>query len=433
MKIKVVSLLVFLLVSGCAINQGYQGPFTNKVVATGDAIKMQVFNPPSPTSPTKVVLTNFNLFPYIVRVQTFNSSAKTEVIGEAITTIQSHKSLSLDIPPFSGKTYAQQVFVYAKWDYGDSSYKKNNGGYMIPFPRGIEARVCQYSNGPITTHQRNPESIDFCVPLGTPILAAKSGRVAEAVDTNTEGGNDPSFTKKSNYVMIAHDDLSITRYDHMAPNSLKVKAGDFVAQGDNIGAVGMTGYTSGPHLHLEAWYTDNLFKTQYLAPAFSTPAKKPILLSYQAIVGQDGVVAIKPLSQDQKIVNPATEKARADQLARLKAAAGAESGKTRNPYVDKIRRKVKPFIVFNPEMIKGNPAVVIELELTPDGTITSKKISASSGDTNWDNAVMLALDRAQSLPKDDNGLIPMRQMKLTFMPKDEIPNAPSPIPGAKAK
>ena len=411
MKIKVVWFLVILLTSGCAINQGYQGTFTNKVVATDDAIKIQVFNPPSPTSPTKVVLTNYNLFPYIVRVQTFNSSAKTEVIGEAIATIQSHQSLGLDIPPFSGKTYAQQVFVNASWKYGDSSYKKNNEGYMIPFPRGIEARVCQYSNGPITTHQRNPDSIDFCVPLGTPILAAKSGRVTEAIDTNTEGGNDPSFTKKSNYVMIAHDDLSIARYDHMAPNSVKVKPGDYVAQGDSIGSVGMTGYTSGPHLHLEAWYTDNLFITQYLAPAFSTPSKKPILLSYQAIVGQDGVVSTKIIS-------------RADQLARLKAAAGAEGGKTITSYADSVRRKVKPFIVFNPETLVGNPAVVIEVELAPDGAITSKKISTSSGDSNWDNAVLLALDYAKSLPKDDNGLIPMRQMKLTFRPKDEEPNLP---------
>ena len=129
--------------------------------------------------------------------------------------------------------------------------------------------------------------------------------------------------------------------------------------------------------------------------------------------------------------SPANEKARADQLSRLKAAAGDEGGsggKTASGvgaggnapsgYADKVRRKVKPFIVFNPEAVVGNPAVVIEIELAPDGVILSRNIAATSGDTNWDRAVLLALDRAQSLPKDDNGVIPMRQMKLTFKPKD---------------
>ena len=129
--------------------------------------------------------------------------------------------------------------------------------------------------------------------------------------------------------------------------------------------------------------------------------------------------------------NPATEKARADQLARLKAAAGAEGGSggkvgsgvgaggnAPSGYADKVRRKVKPFIVFNPEVVVGNPAVVIEVELAPDGAILNRNIASSSGDPNWDRAVLLALDRAQSLPKDDNGLIPMRQIKLTFKPKD---------------
>ena len=129
--------------------------------------------------------------------------------------------------------------------------------------------------------------------------------------------------------------------------------------------------------------------------------------------------------------NPATEKARADQLARLKAAAGAEGGSggkvgggvgaggnAPSGYADKVRRKVKPFIVFNPEVVVGNPAVVIEIELAPDGAILNRNIATTSGDSNWDRAVLLALDRAQSLPKDDNGLIPMRQLKLTFKPKD---------------
>ena len=129
--------------------------------------------------------------------------------------------------------------------------------------------------------------------------------------------------------------------------------------------------------------------------------------------------------------NAAAEKARADQLARLRAAAGAEGGKGGTVgsgvgaggnappgWTDKVIKKVKPLIVFNPESVSGNPAAVILVNLAPDGAILSTSILSSSGNTGWDRAVLLALSRAESLPKDDNGKIPQREVKLTFKPKD---------------
>ena len=129
--------------------------------------------------------------------------------------------------------------------------------------------------------------------------------------------------------------------------------------------------------------------------------------------------------------NAAAEKVRADQLARLRAAAGAEGGSggatgsgvggggnAPPGWTDKVVKKVKPLIVFNPESISGNPATVVKVDLAPDGAILSTSILSSSGNAGWDRAVLLALTRAESLPKDDNGKIPQREVKLTFKPKD---------------
>ena len=129
--------------------------------------------------------------------------------------------------------------------------------------------------------------------------------------------------------------------------------------------------------------------------------------------------------------NAAAEKARADQLARLRAAAGAEGGSGGTVgsgvggggnappgWTDKVIKKVKPLIVFNPESVSGNPAAVVLVNLAPDGAILSTSIQTSSGNAGWDRAVLLALSRAESLPKDDNGKIPQREVKLTFKPKD---------------
>jgi colicin import membrane protein len=129
--------------------------------------------------------------------------------------------------------------------------------------------------------------------------------------------------------------------------------------------------------------------------------------------------------------NAAAEKVRADQLARLRAAAGAEGGSggasgsgvggggnAPPGWTDKVVKKVKPLIVFNPESISGNPAAVVKVNLAPDGAILSTELVTSSGNGGWDRAVLLALTRAESLPKDDNGKIPQREVKLTFKPKD---------------
>lgn len=129
--------------------------------------------------------------------------------------------------------------------------------------------------------------------------------------------------------------------------------------------------------------------------------------------------------------NAAAEKVRADQMARLRASAGAEGGSGGSVgsgvggggnappgWTDKVVKKVKPLIVFNPESISGNPAAIVKVTLAPDGIILSSELASSSGNSGWDRAVLLALTRAESLPKDDNGKIPQREVKLTFKPKD---------------
>ena len=141
--------------------------------------------------------------------------------------------------------------------------------------------------------------------------------------------------------------------------------------------------------------------------------------------------APKALSPAEIKANAAAEKVRADQLARLRAAAGAEGGSGGTvgsgvggggnappDWTDKVIKKVKPLIVFNAESVSGNPAAVIQVSLAPDGAILSTSLVSSSGNPSWDRAVLLALSRAESLPKDDNGKIPQREVKLTFKPKD---------------
>ena len=82
--------------------------------------------------------------------------------------------------------------------------------------------------------------IDIAAPVGTPILAAASGVIEYA--TWSDGGY-------GNMIDIRHADGTITRYAHM--NELYVKEGQTVGQGQMIGTMGSTGFSTGPHLHFE--------------------------------------------------------------------------------------------------------------------------------------------------------------------------------------
>jgi murein DD-endopeptidase MepM/ murein hydrolase activator NlpD len=82
--------------------------------------------------------------------------------------------------------------------------------------------------------------IDIAAPVGTPILAAASGVVDYAQ------WNDGGY---GNMIDIRHADGTVTRYAHM--NELHVKEGQTVSQGQLIGGMGSTGFSTGPHLHFE--------------------------------------------------------------------------------------------------------------------------------------------------------------------------------------
>ncbi|MBD40817.1 MAG: peptidase M23 [Flavobacteriaceae bacterium] len=82
---------------------------------------------------------------------------------------------------------------------------------------------------------------DFAAPVGTEIRATASGRVVKSGYTRGNGY----------YVTIKHNATYSTQYLHMREKGLKV--GTYVNQGDRIGRVGMTGYTSGPHVCYRFW------------------------------------------------------------------------------------------------------------------------------------------------------------------------------------
>lgn len=125
--------------------------------------------------------------------------------------------------------------------------------YRLPFEKNTIVRVTQEPGGILTTHKDalSRYAVDFSVPIGTPVLAAREGTVIEIRDNFNEGRTDPKLVEKANFISIMHSDGTYAQYVHLAQHSLLVLPGQWVETGQMIGKSGSTGYTGGPHLHFD--------------------------------------------------------------------------------------------------------------------------------------------------------------------------------------
>lgn len=98
-------------------------------------------------------------------------------------------------------------------------------------------------------------SWDFAMPVGTPLVAPVDGTVRRVKHDSTRHGCDSSYAYDANYVVLTLDDDTEVLFLHLEAGSVPVEEGDRVARGELIGRVGMSGWTCGPHLHMQVQKT----------------------------------------------------------------------------------------------------------------------------------------------------------------------------------
>jgi murein DD-endopeptidase MepM/ murein hydrolase activator NlpD len=128
---------------------------------------------------------------------------------------------------------------------GGSSGGGSSSGGQASAPSGASSAGYSWPLcAPVTSEYgprwgRMHRGIDLGAPTGTPIGAAKGGTVISA---GWQGGY-------GRLLLIDHGDGVVTAYAHLS--SFAVSSGQSVQRGQTIGRIGMTGNTTGPHLHLE--------------------------------------------------------------------------------------------------------------------------------------------------------------------------------------
>lgn len=139
--------------------------------------------------------------------------------------------------------------------------------YELPFAPGSSHKVVQGYGGWFS--HKGLAALDFYMPAGTPVYAAREGVVFRYKDNSNEGGILPGYKNKANYIMIQHPDGSYGCYWHLQHNGVVTKKG-FVHKGELIGYSGSTGFVLAPHLHFSVKRKLNYNKDSFVRTKFNT-------------------------------------------------------------------------------------------------------------------------------------------------------------------
>jgi len=159
-----------------------------------------------------------------------STHSKNQIIGAAPINVQEYNN-NLQIPV--GQEVSPELPPLSDPDHYLPDAPMQASGYIWP-AKGVLTSGYGWRWG------RMHKGIDIAAPIGTPVFAAAPGEVISA------GWNSGGY---GNLVKILHADGSITVYAHNS--RILVQQGQRVEQGEQISAMGSTGFSTGPHLHFE--------------------------------------------------------------------------------------------------------------------------------------------------------------------------------------
>ena len=196
-----------------------------------------------------------------VRLKTSNLQPRNFTVTQVLPRRQSIKLKTLQ------RTTDRRPYDYEfrfDWAIGDAQAEPADYAYGLPYKPGTTYRVLQGFGSSFSHQGLEAFAVDFDMPIGTPVYAAREGVVTDVVTKHNRGCWESGCGKYANFIVISHSDGTTGEYYHLQQHGAVVKRGDPVNRGELIGYSGNTGHTTMPHLHFAVYRPTTWGKTQSL-------------------------------------------------------------------------------------------------------------------------------------------------------------------------
>ncbi len=158
---------------------------------------------------------------------------------------------------------------FFEWTVGDKDAVHDDDYlYAFPYASGKSYRVLQGYGSRFSHTGLEAYAVDFDMPEGTPVHAARGGIVARVEESHSIGCWEDGCGRYANYIVVLHDDGTTGEYYHLQQDGALVDVGDVVSRGQEIGVSGNTGHTTMPHLHFAVYRATEWGNTQSIPVRF---------------------------------------------------------------------------------------------------------------------------------------------------------------------
>lgn len=142
--------------------------------------------------------------------------------------------------------------------------------YQLPYASGRSFYVLQGFGASFSHTGLERWTVDFDMPEGTPVHAARGGVVVRVQDRHDRACWEPGCARYANFIVVLHDDLTTGEYYHLQHRGAVVTVGQQIEPGALIGYSGNTGKSTMPHLHFGVYRASSWGKTQSVPVRFDT-------------------------------------------------------------------------------------------------------------------------------------------------------------------